>query len=143
MEPTDNPQMQNQQVENVGTNHRPDLSMPTFFLQQGKSINRLYPLLQSNGVTHGLKNFLSYVLQVFCYLLYATIVIDCIGNYFPFDQQLPASAKLLIAIIALPILLCALLVGVNRRKDALTRAAFNETVEMKKHFDEAMDSFRS
>lgn len=140
-----------------------DHSVRSYFLQQGQSIIKLYDLLQSNIVAYGFKAFLSVVLQLFCYIafafaIYFVIVLpdDLPGVILMMDENISVklvpdiklfrefimTLKIIIAVISLPVLICAFLLGRNRRKSVRIRRCFNETEQMKSNFDQAMKNFR-
>lgn len=159
-EPTQ-PTNQNQQPPQAP---QPDLALRSYFLQQGQSIIKIYSILQSNIVAYGFKAFLSVVLQIFCYLLFAfaiyvalSIPSDLPGlaaelsgkkmlAYIPYENEditnFLLGIRILIAVISLPVLICAFLLGKNRRKSARIRKAFNEAELMKTNFDQATQYFR-
>lgn len=140
-----------------------DHTLRSYFLQQGQGITRLYELLRSNIVAFGFKAFLSIVFQIFCYLLFAfaiylaiSIPTDLPGIILLLDENISVefipriegladiffAFKIIIAVMAIPILVCALLLGRNRRKSALIRKSFNETELMKQNFEQALKEFR-
>lgn len=160
MQPNEpNPQQQQQDPQPP----QPDLALRSYFLQQGQSILKLLDILQSNILAYGFKAFLSVVLQIFCYLLfaYAIYVALMIPSDLPalnlefkpdFDVTVVPkiekvtsfllSIRILIAVMSLPILICAFLLGKNRRKSVKIRRAFNEAETMKTNFDQATKLFR-
>ncbi|MEO5645309.1 MAG: hypothetical protein ABIQ40_03580 [Bacteroidia bacterium] len=134
-----------------------------YFLQQGQSITKLHELLRSNIVAYGFKAFLSVVFQLFCYLLFALAIYVAIMfptnlpglvllldknvsiEFIPHVKELTdffIALKIIIGIMAIPILVCALLTGRNRRKSARIRKSFNETEMMMKNFELALRQFK-
>lgn len=168
MEPTppnpQNPNQQNTNYQNPNTQiPNTDLELRSYFLQQGQSINKLYANLKSNLFAHGFKSFLSVLLQILCYLLficciYIAIILptDLHGMYRMANgytevnvslqdnriTELMMGIKIVIAVISLPVLACAFLLGKNRRKSARLRNAFTEVELMKQNFDQAVGRFR-
>jgi len=49
--------------------------------------------------------------------------------------------KIIMVLLAFPLLLFAILLGRNRRKNNLIRKAFDEAVQMKQSFDKAISEF--
>jgi hypothetical protein len=135
-----------------------DANLRTLILQQQQHINRLHEELHSNTFAFGLKVFLSVVLQIACYLLFAFVIYFAIiiPSDFPslmemmregrnpaidLTLNIPAlnefllGIKITLATISLPVLICALLLGRNRRKSRRIRRAFQELETMKKNFE--------
>jgi len=129
-----------------------------YFLQQGQSINKLYTLLSSNVVAHHLKKWFSVLLEILLFLFFVIILIWAImiptdiGGSIPVsdheslgysyqNEQIKALmmyAKAILVVLSLPVLAFALLLGRNRRKNTVIRAAFTEVVQMKEGFDNAL-----
>ena len=144
----------------------PGTSSPlhAFFIQQGQHINRLYEELRSNTFAFGLKVVFSVILQIACYLLFAFGIYLAImiptdlpsllrmmgedSHLWDLTVSIPVltdflvGIKIILALISLPVLICALLLGRNRRKSMRVRRAFNETELMKKNYDTALQQMK-
>ena|SRR6218665_300081 len=143
---------------NVNPNTNVKHEVRSYFLQQGQSINKLYSLLSSNVVAHHLKKWFSVLLEIIFFIVFIALVVWAIAiptsiggnipvseyesiNYSYQNQQLTTMlmyAKAIIIALSLPVLAFALLLGRNRRKNKIIRAAFNEVEKMKAGFDLAL-----
>ncbi len=142
-----------------------DAKLHTLVLQQQQHINRLHEELHSNAFAFGLKVFLSVMLQIVCYLLFAFAIYFAIiiPSDFPslmdmmreersaaidLTLNIPAlnefllGIKITLATISLPVLICAMLLGRNRRKSMRIRRAFQELEMMKKNFEAGIKDVR-
>jgi hypothetical protein len=138
------------------------LDAKTYFLQQGQSINKLNDILDSNILTHYLNKWFSVTIE---FLLYALFIITLIGVfiipdnlsfYFPVNETTQITAqiqnedfaalimcfKLICILLSLPLLLFAILLGRNRKKNTLIRKAYEESMKMKESFDLALKSLK-
>lgn len=137
----------------------------SYFLQQGQSIGKLCGILYSNVIAYGFKSALSVLLQILCYVLFAfaLYVVLTIPSDLPAflaassDQaalnELPLHTmegingfflllKILVFLMATPVLLCGMLLGRNRRKSKRLRTAYKEAELLKSNFDKAVVDFR-
>lgn len=129
-----------------------------YFLQQGASIAKLHSLLDSSLFIHHLKTWLSILIEISLYLLFASILLGTmfipteLTEFITLDESTRVGVtlrnkdfgvfvlilKLSLVLISLPILLFALLLGRNRKKNALLHEAFTEVKKMKEGFDGAV-----
>lgn len=136
----------------------PDVAVKTYFLQQGHHISRLNDILDSNLFTHYVSKWLSALVETVLYGLFIMILIcvfttsNDISYYFEVNESTQLRAqisnsdlsamilcfKILLAILSLPILAFALLLGRNRKKNTLIREAYEESLHMKHRFDQAL-----
>lgn len=136
-----------------------------FLVEQSHSIQRLHEALQSNVVAHGLNAFLSVVFQLICYGIFAfTIylaimiptdlpslldmmgeshnrVIDITVSIPPLTDFL-LGVKVILALVSLPVLICAFLLGRNRRRAARMRRAFEELETLKRSHSYMMSTMK-
>ncbi|MBI3521101.1 MAG: hypothetical protein HY062_17305 [Bacteroidetes bacterium] len=127
-----------------------NLAVRTYFLQQGKHIARLNDILDSNILTHYLGKWLSVLIELILYALFVGIIICLfqIPHNIPLDDNnelynkdvanIILCLQLACAILSLPILAFAILLGRNRKKNTLIRQAYEESLAMKHKFDEAV-----
>ncbi|MDQ3110985.1 MAG: hypothetical protein M3R17_13915 [Bacteroidota bacterium] len=134
-----------------------------YFMQQGQNINKCNSILQSGLVIRGFKIFISVLLELLMYLLFIGAILLIIlipSDPMTVDNQINENAsltvglhsdlvtgimmttKLTIFIFSFPVLFCAILLRRNRKKSTLIARAADETGEMKKNFDVAMQHFR-
>lgn len=129
-----------------------------YFLRQGASIAKLHSLLDSSLFIHHLKKWLSILIEISLYLLFASIVLGTmfipteLTEFITLDESTHVGVtlhnkdfdvfvlilKLSLVLISLPILLFAMLLGRNRKKNALLHEAFTEVKKMKEGFDGAV-----
>lgn len=131
-----------------------------YFIQQGQSINKLNDILDSNILSHYIGKWFSYMIELSLYILFSVIVIAVI--MIPLTQTITHEInsttqvtmqikndeyivfilifKLVCVLISLPILLFAILLGRNRKKNTLIRKAYEESALMKERFDAASKS---
>lgn len=135
-----------------------------FLVEQSHSIQRLHEVLHSNMVAHGLNAFLSVIVQIVCYLIFILTIFLAItmpGNlqdlmiameadaylvvpkeiYEPIAEFL-MSIKIILAVVALPVLFCAMLLGRNRRRAARMRRAFEELETLKRSHSYMMSTMK-
>ena len=115
-----------------------------YFIQQGQSINKLNDILDSNILSHYIGKWFSYMIELSLYILFSVIVIAVI--MIPLTQTITHEInsttqvtmqikndeyivfilifKLVCVLISLPILLFAILLGRNRKKNTLIRKAY-------------------
>ena len=140
--------------QNNSTN--PDLR--AYFLQQGKSISILHDILSSNVFVHYLKKWFSILVELSLYFLFLCLFF--VSLYLPmfmntviynngktsislevWNEQISPMlfmVSALIILISLPILLFAILLHRNRKKNKLIHEAFTEVAKMKRSFDGAV-----
>lgn len=127
-----------------------------YFAQQGQSIANLYAILNSSTLVHHLRKWLSVLLEIILYLSFIFILIGVIAiptelkYFFELDEYnrlgisirnadfeiFMIALKFIIALISLPMLLLAILLGRNRKKNELIRQAFEEVMKMKTRIDQ-------
>ena len=128
-----------------------------YFLQQGASIAKLKQILDSNLFVHHLHKWSSILMELLlhtCFVL-CFILILAIPTSFKFQiMDLPilieltpthtellalvVIIKLILILFTSPLLLFAVLLGRNRKKNALIHEAFAEVKKMKEGFDGAV-----
>ena len=131
-----------------------------YFLSQGRKISRIHSILSSNILIHYLKRWLSLLLELLCYSLFACILIVVlqipknpgvqvvymnaikIEITSPDIENIVVFLKTLAVIISLALPGLAILLKRNRRKNKLIRQAFSEVEEMKEDFDKALNELR-
>jgi hypothetical protein len=136
-----------------------DVKTRAYFLQQGQRIQKIHSILDSNILAHHLKKWFSLLVELALYLLFALTILGAIClPVNPFETSISIddstrinielhkddivalfiTAKILLVVFCLPILGMALLLGRNRRKNALIREASEEAEQMKEAFDKAI-----
>jgi hypothetical protein len=131
-----------------------------YFLEQGKSIGRLYDILNSNLFVHHLRKWSALLAEISLYILFFTAFAFIFFYPLVLEAQLGENPtvqvrliidefeaaislfRLVLAILATPVLLFAILLGRNRKKNNLIRQAFNETKKMKEGFDMAVKELK-
>lgn len=136
------------------------LDARTYFLHQGQSINKLNVILDSNILTHYLNKWFSIIIEISLYILFIAVLIgvfiipDNLSFYFPVNESTQITTqihhedfatlimcfKLICILLSLPLLLFAILLGRNRKKNSLIRKAYEESLKMKENFDAAVKS---
>ena len=126
-----------------------------YFLEQGKSIVKSYTILNSNLFMHHLRKWTSVLFEISLYVIFLFIlifaflypslmtqsVLQC--TRIPFEawhsEIYPVFivTSIIIAATAIPVILLAIFLGRNRKKNNLIREAFTEVTKIKKEFDEA------
>lgn len=128
-----------------------------YFLQQGASIAKLQQILNSNLFVHHLHKWSSLLVELILYTCFVLcfILILAIPTSFQFQvmglpisiELTPSPAELLALVVIIklililftsPLLLFAVLLGRNRKKNALLHEAFTEVKKMKEGFDGAV-----
>lgn len=113
-----------------------------YFLQQGKSINLLYTILDSNIFIHHVKKWLSLIIEWVMYLLVIaaiTVVVYAPDFFFDANENLMILLKSTIICLCLPTFAFARLLASCRKKNELVREAYIETVKMKEGFERAVE----
>ncbi len=137
-------------------NNTPQFSQ-TYFLNQGKSIQRLHHILSSTVFIYQLKKWSSILLEISLYLFFASALIFILWPVdFSAEVRLSheeslelayhnSSAhlqliyfKLALFLALIPVLLLAVILGRNRKKNHLIREAFEEVKKMKEGFEEVL-----
>ena len=138
----------------------PDINTRTYFLQQGQSIAKLNQILNSNILTHYLNKWFSVIIEISLYLLFIMVMISVfmipthLSFYFDVNETTQISAqinnqdfaalimcfKIVCVLLSLPILVFAILLGRNRKKNTLIREAYEESKKMKTSFEAAIKS---
>lgn len=149
-----------QQTNPQQSNHT-NTSIPyQYLVEQGLAIHRLTETLQSNIVAYGLNVFISIVFQIVCYLIFAFAIylaimiptdlpslLEMMGEgrgVIDVSITIPAltdfliGLKVILALVALPVLICAFLLGKNRRRAARMRKAFEEVELLKRSHNEML-----
>lgn len=135
-----------------------------YLVEQGQAISRLHDTLLSNIVVYGMNYFFSVILQILCYLLFAFMIYLVIA--IPSDVEVLKetfndgkttitanlatedlsifflSLRIILAIVSLPVLICAFLLGRNRRRAAKMRKAFEEASVLKKSYERMLRAMR-
>lgn len=144
----------------------------SYFLQQGKSIGRIYDILDSNIVMHHVKSWFSVLLELLLYGLFVVIIflIATLPSYvmnltFAIENELLGEelsrlvkldytleikaiteaifyARLVLLLVSIPVLGMAIILRRNRKKRRLMREAFFEVLEMRKNFDYAVKNLK-
>lgn len=135
-----------------------NLDAKTYFLQQGQSIAKLNEILDSNILTHYINRWFSIIIEKSLYLLFIALMIGVfmvpthLSFYFDVNNttqirtqisnqdfaSLIMCFKMIVFLLSLPILVFAMLLGRNRKKNALIRKAYEESKKMKQSFDSAV-----
>lgn len=115
-----------------------------YFLEQGRSIIKLYEILNSNLFTHHLKKWTSIVLELVFILVFLFGLIFIVWlqiekqNKTNNEQAIITLIQALLAFISVPSPFFAFLLKHNRKKNALIHQAFTEIKKMKSGFDAAV-----
>lgn len=135
-----------------------------FLVEQSQSIQRLHETLQSNIVAYGLQVFLSVLFQIACYLIFVFAIylaimiptdlpslLDMMGEgnrVIDISLTIPAltdfllGVKVILALVSLPVLICAFLLGRNRRRARRMRRAFEELEVLKRSHDQMLNTIK-
>jgi hypothetical protein len=134
----------------------------TYFLVQGQSIGRLYEILNSNILIHHLRKWFSVCIEISLYLSFIIILLCMVfvrsdiryyidlqqygeveisywNNYF---EPAVLLIKMVVFLLSIPLLLFAILLGRNRKKNNLMHQAFVEVKKMKEGFDGAVKELK-
>ena len=131
-------------------------------VRHGQVIHQLDQLLESNVVMFGLRIFLSVVFQITCYLVFAGVIYLAI--VLPSDlhdllrllevkreviflvpdievvSEFLVMIRIVLAVVALPMLLCAFLLGRGRRRTIRMRRAYEQVEALKAGYAELTGS---
>lgn len=129
-----------------------------YFKNQSKHLLNLENLLKSNAVKHHLKSWLSLIFEILLYILFGLILIAIFCIPTSLDYYIPVNEtnglnldysnsslsfvlftlKVLLLLAVTPLILFAILLGRNRRKNKLIREAYIEVTHMKEEHDKAL-----
>lgn len=127
-----------------------------YFLAQGQSIGRLYDILNTNALAHHFRKWIGVVAEILLYSLFVLMILFMV--LLPSVIEIPISeepevnlqvnaefitgliilGRAILFVLSLPILLLAISLGRNRRRNTIIRKAFGEVEKMRGSFDQAV-----
>lgn len=135
----------------------------SYVYHQAHGIQRLQTQLAPGASARGFKTVLSVLFEIVLYLMFIAAIVlivlipsDPLSFSAPIDNSTDFTAgihsdeiaammfvvKLLIFILAIPLLICAIVLRRNRRKGSAIAEAYSEVTAMRKSFEQLVGQYR-